>query len=67
MGAPDLCFRGLSTGDFIRLKDWLKHITVCRFYCESGAMMEGSSAVYCDGYSWNGTKPECLGKATWTE
>jgi len=33
---------------------------VYRFYCESGAMMEGSSAVYCDGYSWNGTKPECL-------
>jgi len=33
---------------------------VVRFYCESGAMMSGNSAVYCDGYSWNGTKPECL-------
>ena len=33
-----------------------------RFHCESGSMMVGSSAVYCDGYSWNGTKPECLGK-----
>ena len=33
-----------------------------KFYCESGSMMEGNSAVYCDGYSWNGTKPECLGK-----
>jgi len=33
---------------------------VYRFYCESGAMMQGNSAVYCDGYSWNGTKPECL-------
>eukprot|EP00092_Neocalanus_flemingeri_P040707 GFUD01044319.1.p1 GENE.GFUD01044319.1~~GFUD01044319.1.p1 ORF type:complete len:1150 (+),score=384.42 GFUD01044319.1:158-3607(+) len=33
---------------------------VYRFYCESGSMMEGNSAVFCDGYSWNGTKPECL-------
>merc|ERR1711892_638483 len=33
---------------------------VYRFYCESGAMMDGNSAVYCDGYSWNSTKPECL-------
>jgi len=33
---------------------------VVKFYCESGAMMSGNSAVYCDGYSWNGTKPECL-------
>ena len=34
---------------------------VYRFYCESGAMMQGNPAVYCDGHSWNGTKPECLG------
>jgi len=33
---------------------------VYRFYCESGSMMDGNSAVYCDGYKWNGTKPECL-------
>merc|ERR1711892_867536 len=33
---------------------------VYRFYCESGAMMDGNSAVYCDGFAWNGTKPECL-------
>ena len=35
---------------------------VYKFKCEEGSVMEGSSAVYCDGNQWNGTKPECLSK-----
>ena len=31
-----------------------------RFSCSPGAVMEGSSTVFCDGKEWNGTKPECL-------
>ena len=40
---------------------------VYRFSCESGSMMEGNSAVYCAGYSWNGTKPECFGMSQYYE
>jgi len=36
------------------------HGAVYRFQCESGTIMEGDSAVFCDGQTWNGTKPLCL-------
>jgi len=31
-----------------------------KFHCDSGAMMEGSGTVYCDGNTWNDTAPVCL-------
>ena len=31
-----------------------------QFHCDSGAMMEGSGTVYCDGNTWNDTAPVCL-------
>jgi len=31
-----------------------------RFSCNAGTEMEGNQVVFCDGKTWNGTKPECL-------
>eukprot|EP00092_Neocalanus_flemingeri_P038639 GFUD01042069.1.p1 GENE.GFUD01042069.1~~GFUD01042069.1.p1 ORF type:complete len:990 (-),score=267.58 GFUD01042069.1:133-3102(-) len=31
-----------------------------RFSCNAGSVMEGNQVVFCDGKTWNGTKPECL-------
>ena len=30
--------------------------------CEANHTMSGSSAVYCDGRGWNGSKPLCIGR-----
>lgn len=31
-----------------------------RYRCNEGLAMHGSSSLYCDGESWNSTKPTCL-------
>lgn len=33
---------------------------VYKFSCEQGAILSGSSAVYCDGQRWNDTAPICI-------
>ena len=58
LGCDESIMKSVTNGESARMMRG----RVYEFKCKEGTIMQGSPVVYCDGNTWNGTKPECLSK-----